>query len=120
MITVEAYTELPETYKSDDEALLDIENRYQFRDWQAVCDVTYMNSAGAVVDIETELGELYFDPELRTFIFRIEEEVTVEEEVLVDTGLLDEHGEPIYETQYQERTEVQERIRAVSYLIRED
>lgn len=112
MTTVTTYIELPGTFIEDDEALEVILQQYGLRDWVAICNVISQSHDGAVVDVEAEMGDLYYDPELQTFLFTVEETETVLEEQ--DPGEYpDEDFEPV------EHEVTVTRLRAVSFVEKE-
>lgn len=118
MITVETYIEIPGVFESTEGALDEIQASYGRTNWQAICDVAYLSPQGAAVDIDEVLGDLYFDPELQTFAFRVESARDVEvESSLLATGT---GGEPKPADFIETRTETYEKIRAVSFLRQED
>lgn len=112
MITVTTYIELPGTFTSEDDALQVILDTYDLRDWVAICEVTGKSAMGAYVDISDELGDLYYDPELQTILFTLEETTTVFEEQ--DPG---EEPDPDFEPQ--EHEAVTHRTRAASFVRKE-
>lgn len=81
MITVETYIHLPGTFQSDEDALQQIAAEYGRTDWQAICNVVSLTPGGALVDVDESLGEMYFDPELQTFLFEVGTMEEVEEAV---------------------------------------
>lgn len=70
-VLVEKYIELPFEYSSDDEAVEYIESLMMLGKWQAICDVTYQDAHGAVVDCPEGLPELYFDDEMQVVLFKV-------------------------------------------------
>ena len=106
-VLVEKYIEFPFVYGSDDEALAYIADLMQLTDWQAICDVTYQDTHGAVVDCPDGLPELYFDDEMQVILFKVEKRFVGEQ----PTGAFTEAGEPLYE--YVE--EMRQQVRAVSF-----
>ena len=96
--TVSSYTEVPGVFQ-DDEALKEwVAQQYGLTDWGAFCDVVSLSAAvGATVDVDPLLGEMYFDPELQTFLFQVEKEEEEEEEE-IDDSQEDQEGYPRYET----------------------
>lgn len=122
MITVTTYIELPGTFTSEDDALQVILDTYDLRDWVAICEVTGKSAMGAYVDISDELGDLYYDPELQTILFTLEETSEVEQEVEWQEALLDPETEEIIEPGMwltETVTEVTHRTRAASFVRKE-
>lgn len=72
---VSSYIEVPGVFR-DDEALKElVAQQYGFTEWGAFCDVVSLSAAtGATVDVDPLIGEMYFDPELQTFLFQVEKE----------------------------------------------
>lgn len=122
MTTVTTYIELPGTFSEDDEALEVILQQYGLRDWVALCNVTSQSHDGAVVDVEPEMGELYYDPELQTILFTLEETSEVEQEVEWQEELLDPETEEVItpgKWLTETVTEVTHRTRAASFVRKE-
>lgn len=111
-VLVEKYIELPFEYSSDAEALEYIESLMMLGDWQAVCDVTQQDSAGAVVDCPDGVPALYFDDEMQVVLFKVTKHVTGEQ----PTGEFDHEGTPLYT----EVDELRTTVRAVSFLPERD
>lgn len=121
MTTVTTYIELPGTFSEDDDALEVILQHYSLRDWVAICNVISQSHDGAVVDVEPEMGDLYYDPELQTFLFTVEETEEREEAVWVaseDGPLTNIDGETgDHELEVHEVTVT--RLRAASFVKKE-
>lgn len=117
MITVTTYIELPGTFTSEDDALQVILDTYDLRDWVAICEVTGKSAMGAYVDISDELGDLYYDPELQTILFTLEE--TEEREEVVEHWYEGEDGDYGYESELETHTVTVLRTRAASFVRKE-
>lgn len=118
MTTVTTYIELPGTFSEDDEALEVILQQYGLRDWVAICNVISQSHDGAVVDVEPEMGDLYYDPELQTFLFTVVE--TEEREEVVEHWYEDEDGnEEIYDPVLEVHEVTVTRLRAASFVRKE-
>lgn len=123
MTKVLTYIDLQDVYEDDDEALGAIAQTYGLTEWFAICDVLSRDDYGARVDIPEVIGDLYYDPELQTFLYSVRDERVVEDVESVVTPRELEEGEefnpdsPPFDVEYVTVTRVEQfnRLRAASF-----
>jgi len=122
VITVTKFIEVPDTAFPDDESALDhIREMYGLTEWLAINNVVAFDSMnGLSIDLPDTL-ESYYDPELQTFVFTIQEivpqpyEKPIYGEVYRDEGDNPIEGVVGYETAMRDVVVLQKR--AVSFLL---